>query len=426
MRLTKPRLDLVVAFGSQAGYKFLGFLVLAMLARALTHADYGLLMFSISLAMLAASLTDLGISQDLVRRAAADPDGALRRAGTVLSARMPLLATYVVVVNVWVALTKPDAWPVVAAVSVYGIGLEINRTICALFVGLRRITESVRVFSPGLLTLVLVIALGSALDAGLPWMVGAYVLAGLVLGPRAIHMANSRVGALRIRWRTRNLSKLFAGALPLFAMTMMAVLYIYADTLMVGYLRSYDEVAKYEAAARLFEASQFLIRPFVLILFPICAQLAAREDWGQLRRTLRLSLAGAAGLGIAACIGIGLLADAVIRVVYTSTFAESAAVLRVLFVAAPSLYLATVGMFMAASLHLDRIAMFAVAAGVGLNIVLNAMWIPDHGALGAAWSTVASLSFSALALGVMAFWFAHHPPITGAEAEAQEAEVVVP
>ena len=88
---------------------------------------------------------------------------------------------------------------------------------------------------------------------------------------------------------------------------------------------------------------------------------------------------------------------------FTSTYDTSAEVLRALFLGACALYAATVGNFVIASLHRDRLALGTLSGGVVVNVVLNAWAIPAHGALGAAWSTVASLSLTALVLCAFAY-----------------------
>ena len=288
----KIRRDLWIGLASQIGYKALGFTILAMLARQLSQQDYGKLMFALSLCLLAALLTDLGASQDLVRRVAVRPAGARRRLGLVLSARLPLLATYLLALNVWVALTKPDLWPVAAGIAIYAVCKELHRTFSSLFQGLRRIVDSVWAFGGGLIVLCTGVALGSLLDRGLLWMVGCYVTSGLALVTIGATLARRRVGDVGVRCGARRLRGVFGQSVFLFGLTVMSLVHFSADTLMLGYLESYAEVARYEAAAKLLEASQFLVRPLTLILFPVCAQLATREEWSRLLRLLRRMVLG--------------------------------------------------------------------------------------------------------------------------------------
>ncbi|NNM32196.1 MAG: oligosaccharide flippase family protein, partial [Gemmatimonadetes bacterium] len=231
-----------------------------------------------------------------------------------------------------------------------------------------------------------------------PWMVLAYVAAATVLVLRGASMALRTVGRIRIKLRTRALLPFVAGTVPLFGLTIMVALYLSVDSVMLGYMQPYSEVARYEAGSKILEASQFMIRPLTLVLFPICAQYAAHRRWGKLRWTFRWATAGGIALGVLICGVVQVLGDPLIRVVYTDRYASSAEVLRILFWASPAIYVATVASFLAASIHHDRLALAAVVTGTALNIGLNLLLIPDMGAVGAAWATVAAQSTNALLL----------------------------
>jgi O-antigen/teichoic acid export membrane protein len=169
-----------------------------------------------------------------------------------------------------------------------------------------------------------------------------------------------------------------------------------ADTVMLGYLQPYEQVARYQAAAKLLEASQFAVRPLTLILLPVCVALASRQQWDRLRRLTHKMFAGMAVLGVAAWAFVALLAVPIIRIVYTSTYDDSAEVLRVLYLSVPGLYTATVAMLLASSTVREKRAVLIMGTGVALNVALNLVAIPQYGALGAAWVTVISQTFVAV------------------------------
>jgi O-antigen/teichoic acid export membrane protein len=397
-----PR-DLVTGLISQVGYKALGFVILALLARQLSHQDYGKLMFALSLCLLTAMITDLGASFDLVRRVAARPAGARRRLTLILSARLPLLVLYLIGLNVWVALTKRDLWPVAAGIALYAVGRELHRTFSSLFQGLHRIVDSVVTYGSGLSVLTLGVVLGVLLDRGLAWMVGCYVIGGVVLVIVGSNLARRRVGRFPLRWWPGGIRRILVRSIFLFALTAMSLVHFSADTLMLGYLTSYAEVARYEAAAKLLEASQFLVRPMTMILFPLSVQLATGEHWARLLRLLHKMFAGALGAGMLACAGVALLAGPIVRIVYSAAYNDSAMVLRVLYLSTPGLYVATIGMFLAASMHQEKRATVAMGVGVALNVAANLWAIPRFGVLGAAWVTVGSQSLIACWLVIEAY-----------------------
>ena len=420
------RRDLLVAFVSQFGFKILGFGLLALMARALSQAEYGKLMFALTLCEMTVLVTDLGASTDLSRRVAAAPAGARRRLEAVLSARLPLVAAFLVFLPAWVAVTKPDALAVVAAIAVYIVLKDVYRTYSSVFLGLHRVGYTVAAFGISLVVLVAAVAVGAMSGAGLAWMTGAYVLSGTVLLGVAAAAARLTIGPIRLRCGWRRMQRVFRGSIWLFVLSIAGLVHFAADTVMLGYLQPYEQVARYQAAAKLLEASQFAVRPLTLILLPVCAALAARQQWNDLRRLMHKMFAGMAVLGAAAWGFVALLAVPIIRIVYTATYDESAEVLRVLYLSVPGLYIATVAMLLASATMREKRAVLIMATGVALNVALNLLAIPRYGALGAAWVTVISQTFVGIWLiGDSYRTVAGHPQLTLEPERQLEAALAV-
>lgn len=392
----RTRRHLLIAFSSQLGFKLLGFAVLALMARGLSQAEYGKLMFALTLCGVTVLVTDLGASTDLSRRVAAAPGGARRRLEAVLSARLPLLAAYLVLLSAWVAVTKPDALAVAVAIAVFSALKDVYRTYSSLFLGLHRVGYAAATYGISLLVLLAAVAAGTMTGAGLAWMTGAHVLSGAVLLAAAAGITRLRIGPIRLRWGWRLMKPVFGRSVWLFALSLAGLAHFSADTVMLGYMQPYEQVARYQAAATLLEASQFAVRPLTLILLPVCAALASRQQWDDLRRLMHRMFAGMAVLGVAAWGFVALLSLPIIRIVYTAAYDDSAEVLRVLYLSVPGLYAAAVAMLVASSTMGEKRAVLIMAAGVTLNVALNLVAIPRYGALGAAWVTVASQTFVGL------------------------------
>ena len=392
----RTRRHLLIAFSSQLGFKLLGFAVLALMARGLSQAEYGKLMFALTLCGVTVLVTDLGASTDLSRRVAAAPGGARRRLEAVLSARLPLLAAYLVLLSAWVAVTKPDALAVAVAIAVFSALKDVYRTYSSLFLGLHRVGYAAATYGISLLVLLAAVAAGTMTGAGLAWMTGAHVLSGAVLLAAAAGITRLRIGPIRLRWGWRLMKPVFGRSVWLFALSLAGLAHFSADTVMLGYMQPYEQVARYQAAATLLEASQFAVRPLTLILLPVCAALASRQQWDDLRRLMHRMFAGMAVLGVVAWGLVALLSLPIIRIVYTAAYDDSAEVLRVLYLSVPGLYAATVAMLVASSTMGEKRAVLIMAAGVTLNVALNLVAIPRYGALGAAWVTVASQTFVGL------------------------------
>jgi PST family polysaccharide transporter len=247
------------------------------------------------------------------------------------------------------------------------------------------------------------VAIGVLTGSGLSWMTGAHVLSGAVLLGVAAGIARLKLGSMRLRSGWQLMKRVFGEGIWLFVLSVASLVHFAADTVMLGYLQPYEQVARYQAAAKLLEASQFVVRPLTLILLPLCAALASRKQWDELRRLTHEMFAGMAVLGLAAWGFVALFALPIVRIVYTATYDDSAEVLRVLYLSVPGLYIATVAMLLASSTMREKRAVLVMGSGVALNVALNLVAIPRYGALGAAWVTVISQTFVGLWLMLDAY-----------------------
>ena len=390
------RIDLTLSAASQFIYKVLGYVILALLARYLTKAEFGEFLFAASLAGMFVLFTEFGTSNHLIRETGADPDLASLRFSEVFAARLPLLATYLLAVNAFALVFKPDLLVVIAITSVY-VGLkDLYRACAAVLLGVGRVGLTIAVYGSGLLLLVGLVLVVIRRDGGLIEVLVAYcvwtayiVLAGLAVVWRVVGRPSWSRGSRESRSVLRK-------AFPLFLLAALTLLHFKVDTVMLGFMRSYSEVATYEAAAKLLEASQFLVRPLWMIFLPICAALVGGRQVPRLKALLRKLSFGSAALGLAVAIPVIAAAAWIIPQVFGTGFENSAPILRVLYMSVPALFVATVATFVAVALHLERAGVRIMMFSVVLNIALNAALIPTWGALGAAWTTLVTQTLVAV------------------------------
>ncbi|HEY7529811.1 MAG TPA: oligosaccharide flippase family protein [Gemmatimonadota bacterium] len=385
-----------LALFSQLFYKLAGYVVLVVLARHLAKDRMGEFFFAATLAMSLAMLTELGLNTLLVREAARAPADGARRLSEVLSIRLPLLGLYLAALGGGALLVDPSFAPVLALTAVY-VGLDdLYLSFGALFVGLKRIAWNV---TAGVASKVLLVALvAGALRAGgglLAVLAGYVAASGLLLGI-AWTIAHRRVGPVRLAWDPALARRLIPSSLPFLWLSLLALLHFNVDTVMLGPLAGFESVANYQVGFRLLEATLAVLRPVSVVFFPLCAELAGHERWGELRELAARMLLLAGGAALAGAAVVVVAAGVLLTTLFGEAYAGAAPVLRVLFLAAPPLFVSTIGILIAKSLGLERAAGKALLASVLLNAALNAVAIPRAGPVGAAWSTVVSHTFLAV------------------------------
>lgn len=399
MERGRVRRDLVVVGAAQVFYKLAGYVILAMLARHLPKDRFGAFLFAASVAALFVLLTDFGTRDHLLREAAAYPGRAARELAGVLGLRLALFGIYASAVVVFALFFKPDVLAVLLLSALY-VGLrDLYRTFGATFLALRKVSPHVLLFGGGELLLVGLVALVVLSGRGLYGVLGAYTVAAACLVSAGAVYAWREVGLGPPRLDRGTGARLIRSSAPFFALTVLALVHFKVDTLMLGFLRPYTDVANYEASAKLLEASQFVVRPAAAIYLPVCVGLAAAGEWAPLRRKGRRLLGAGAGVGVLVAVAVVAVAGGVVPMVYGSGFDEAVPLLRVLYLSVPALYVGLVATFLASALHVEKRGVLILLAGVLLNVGLNALLIPPWGSMGAAVTTVISQVCVSVGLG---------------------------
>ena len=395
----RTRSDLVLSFASQFGYKLLGLLLVALLTRGLGRDEFGAFSYAAALAGVLVLFTELGSSTYLVREGAIDPAGAGKHLTDVLHARLPLLGIYVVILNGFALLFRPDLALTVLMTSAYVGVKEVYLTFAALLLGLRRMRATVVVFGSGLLLLVAAVAAATAAGGSLVAVLCCYVAWSVYLvaaGAVAVRLAT---GGIRLRSTGAAALRAVRASLPLFVLAALGPVHLGLGTIFMGSLGTYADVATYEVGAKVLEASQFLVRPLTMVFLPICAGLAATGSRSRLSPFLvRMLLAGSA-LGVVLAAVLIVAADWIVPLAFGPGYEESTAVVRRISLGIPALYASALSVLLLSSIRRERRAIAPLLAGVAANALLNAVLIPLQGPTGAAWAAVISQ-------GILAVWLA--------------------
>jgi|JI6StandDraft_1071083.scaffolds.fasta_scaffold27773_2 O-antigen/teichoic acid export membrane protein len=383
--------------GSHAVRLLVGFFLGTWVARALGPAEFGILATGTAAVAVAHSVAELGIRQFLLKEV-----GRRRLSGPVIAGT--ILRLWAVTGTLaalgfvgWNAITSALPWPVMAAmlVPLLCICLSVHNNweeSC------QRPETSARNQLIGYLTaatarlaaLIMVPRL-----AVIAWTFSAEGVLGGLLGLRS----RSRHGAAG-RWHGRVAQIVLSRGLPLFLSQAGMLLLLRMDTLMVEEISGRREAGIYGAAVRLSELCYALSPMLITLLLPRLGRLWGQRDEVGFRRLSAKSAGLGAMAGFSSAIGLWLVGGLCVQWLFGSEYLSSVPVLLIHCVAAIPFFL---GEWRAAVLvALDKPAWTARFAwlAAALNFSLNLLWIPEHGALGAAWATLVSY----FAGGMLATW----------------------
>lgn len=378
-------------FGSQASWLAAGRMIAAaisavwfvVLARALSLDEFGSLALLLSLGLMMAVLTDLGLTGLLADLVAKQSSTARSGTRVVLKQRIALsfVASWLTGVA-FVLATDVGNWavPVVFAVSTFANA--VYSTYSAVF----RATghagyEAANEVASRLLLLVVGGAVVLLLGGSLLAVVGVYAAVDLLslLVLSIVFLRSTRPDDTSIDPQVLSLRS----ARTLAAAGIVSTFYFRIDTWLLAMIKGERTIGRYAAAYRFFDALLLPMMAVSALSIPYTTGLHGRALYDRLKH---ISLF-AAGVTLPFAAGVFIFAEPIMRIVFGARYVDAVPALRLLALGA--VVSAAVGAVLPPlALRSGRVAL-AMLASLVVNVVANLVVIPKYGGTGAAAVTVA-------------------------------------
>lgn len=184
-----------------------------------------------------------------------------------------------------------------------------------------------------------------------------------------------------LRWFARRSPWLLASGVA-------EVIYLRIDIVLLERLRGAEEAGIYAVAARLSEVWYMVPVALMGAVFP--ALWSRRKDQGTYARSLQGSLDALFALAFALAVVIQVIGGPLVQLLFGTRFEPSTPVLQIHIWAGVFIFMRALLSRWLLAEDLLRFSLVTHVAGAVMNVVLNLLLIPDHGAVGAAIATVIS------------------------------------
>lgn len=317
---------------SLIGAMGIGFIISWLLARSLGDAVYGQYVFLLGIAGILTALADLGLSQVLIREVARDRANAGLHAASVVALR--LMADGVVLIIALIAIYLDEVQRAHEALAITVVVTMmitlLSDLIRSAFNGFERLElDLVTRVGERLITLVIIVLLvaeGITLDLAIMGMF-AGALVGIVI---TIFTVLRWTPVRPLRLKRSELPIALKAGVPIGLSIMVVSFYSRYDVLVLGVLRSSNEVAWFSVAYSLILMLVSLSFAASTTLFPVLSRIAhsgnIAEHTALFRLMLRYTLVGglwAAGITF-------VMAVPFIEWLYGPTYAPAALALEIL------------------------------------------------------------------------------------------------
>lgn len=190
--------------------------------------------------------------------------------------------------------------------------------------------------------------------------------------------------------------KLFLNSYPLMLSAIMVNIYMSIDQILIPMFLPYEGLGYYSSAVKILSAFNFLPVAIGTALFPQLVE--AKHDNSLLKSRLLFLYALIFWLSILITLFLFFFSELIIIKVYTETYAEAIDVLRVSAFSVTATFLGVATEQFLIAKDFIRISFFRTFIGAVVNIILNIVWIPQFGILGAAYATIVSYYLATIAL----------------------------
>jgi O-antigen/teichoic acid export membrane protein len=370
----------------------LSFAVNLAIARHLAPEQFGSMSYILAIVGLSTPIGTLGLNGIVTRELVRRPEDVQQIIGTSIALRfLGLLASGLICVSISPALLDPELIPI------FGLLLLGNLWTSAQVIEFwlhAHVASSnavkARMIILVLLSLIRLLAVhfGATVQAFLLLVGVEYALTGM--GFIYIYHLGSD-GIRKLRWCATEAKKLLRESCWLMLSGMAAIVYLKMDQVLLGKMSSTTEVGIYSVGARLSESWYFFPSAIVVSFFP---QLLNSKSMGQAayHRQLQRLNDFLCSTAFVVAIMVSAWSEEIVTLLFGSEYSRAGQVLSIHVWSGIFIFMRELLSKWLIAEGLIKISLMTQLSGALLNLVLNLVLIPRHGAVGSAFATLISYS----------------------------------
>ena len=186
-----------------------------------------------------------------------------------------------------------------------------------------------------------------------------------------------------------------------------ALIFTYADTILIGLFMTETDVGIYRVAFQLTSVASFIVLSFHTVLFPRISKWHTEKNFSLIEYSMTKAFTYSLFVTIPITAGGIILAEKLLYYLYGASFISGAPVLMILlFVQIVNIFMFLLTMCLNA-MDMPKTSFYITAGSALLNIVLNILLIPQYGIAGAAVASLVTITINAALAYTMLKSFLH-------------------
>jgi O-antigen/teichoic acid export membrane protein len=371
----------------------LGMLVIIVAARILGAKNFGVLAFAAAFTQIFGIIVQFGFRTLVTREVARDQSRAPRMMGSILLLQSVLaVIAFIIMIVVLRVLDPGDVKTQLTHIAALSIIMESLRFHLTAYFRARQATkyEALVRFFFSFARAILIVGI-----LFLGYGVFAYMITELIAGVASLilcfYLVRSRIARPSFAFQPQAWTTLLRAALPFAVSSGLVILYVRSATIILS-LTAGDEITGwYSAATRFFTLFAFVPRSMMVAVLPVMSQQSVQRDSAMsLLKSFSRSFRFLFMLALPLALGMGILAQPLISLLYGDQFLAAVPAMQILMLALVLSFLNWAGTYSLISLNRERTVLGIAAISLVVNLAANLVLIPYLGHVGAAVTSVLS------------------------------------
>jgi O-antigen/teichoic acid export membrane protein len=378
--------------------KAIGLIILISLARYLGSTEFGRYSFIFAFIFLFGIIADLGVNIIVVREISRDRSVAEKMLGNALALKIFLSAAAIFLSLLTVNLLNyPESTKILVYIASFSLFISsLTGIYGSMFRVLLEMKYAVVAGIIGQICLVTLIFIIIALKGTLYHMISATVIANAI-GLLFTFLFSRRFAIPKLELDIQYIKNILKPAIVLGLSGVFVIIYYRIDIIMLSLMQNDTVVGYYSAAYRLIDPFIFIPMAFMASLFPLMSQyFKSSPSTNKLVDTYTLSLKYMILIAFPIAIGVTLLSENIILIVFGDEFSPAGAALSVLIWSTVFIFTNIVFSTVLISINKEKTITFISAIMMALNIIANYILIPQLSYVGASIATVFTQAFGSV------------------------------
>jgi O-antigen/teichoic acid export membrane protein len=222
------------------------------------------------------------------------------------------------------------------------------------------------------------------------------MVAGFIAGTLATVIINLKFIKLSLsRCNRSHYTGLMSFSIWTFLSSGGALIFTYADTILIGLFMTETDVGIYRVAFQLTSVASFIVLAFHTVLFPRISKWHTEKNFSLIEYSMGKAFTYSLFIAIPMTAGGIILSEKLLYYLYGASFVSGAPVLVILlFVQMANIFMFLLTMCLNA-MDMPKTSFYITAGSALLNILLNILLIPQYGITGAAVASLVTISLNA-------------------------------